>query len=212
MNVSENPRLPESSSPNHHRVDAEAFKCHAGLLCRCDVAVAYNGDMNTRIALNFTNQSPVGLTRVHLCSRASVYGKGADAAVLKLFGKGSDDEVIVVPSQPCLGRYGRAHRLYHLSCNVKHQRYVLQQARSGALSGHLLDGTAEVEVDDVGPELLNYSGCLYHRVDTLAVNLYAYRAFCVVDYHLFKCRRYGTNDGVGGHKLGIYHCRAVAFT
>lgn len=143
--------MTERCAAYHHRVYAVTLKRLPGFFGRSDVAVAYYGDVYARITLHFAYQSPVCLTCVHLRPCASVYRQSLYSAVLKLLGQLGYYEVVAVPSEPCLHRYGHFHRLDHLACYVEQQRNVLQHACSGALACHLLDRTAEVDVYQVGP-------------------------------------------------------------
>ena len=132
-------------------------------------------------------------------------GESLYAAVLQLFGESRDDEAAAVPSQACLHCDGRPHRAHHLTCDVEHQRYVLQHARSRSLACHFLYGAAEVEVDDVGTRLFHYPRSLHHGVCVAPVYLYAYGSFAVA-YVEFAYRRFdGAHESFGTYKLGIHH-------
>ena len=132
-------------------------------------------------------------------------GERLYAAVLKLLGKVSDDEVAAVPAQTGLYGDGCVHRLNHLARYVEHERNVLQHARAGSLAGHLLHGAAEVEVDDVGMCLFHYLCCLHHGFGVAAVYLYAHGTFVVAYGELAYCRFDGAHESLGTYKLGIYH-------
>ena len=139
--------MSERGAAYHHRVHAVTLERQPCLLRRSDVAVAYYRDVYARVLLHAAYQSPVRLAGVHLGAGASVYGKSLYAAVLQLLGQVFDDDVLRVPSQPCLHRYGHFHGVNHRPRDFQHQRNVAQHAGSGTLACHLLNRTTEVKVD-----------------------------------------------------------------
>ena len=64
----------------------------------CHISIANDRDMNAWIILHFTNQCPVSLTSIHLRTGASMNGQSLYTAVLQLFGKVGDNQVVVIPT------------------------------------------------------------------------------------------------------------------
>lgn len=149
---------------------------------------------------------------VYICDRsAAVNGQRLNAAILQLLGQIGNNVVLLVPSQSRLGRDGNVDRLDNVACDVEHQRNVPQQSSAGAFSGHLLHGTAEVEVDDVGVPLLNNLCRLHHGVYVFAVDLDAHGTFLLVDGHLVEGGFDAAHDGIGRHELRVDHSSTKAF-
>ena len=71
----EYPWASEGGSPYHHGVNAIFLESPFRFLRRCDVAVADDGDVDSRVLLHFANQSPVGRTCIHLCPRPHLGAK-----------------------------------------------------------------------------------------------------------------------------------------
>ena len=175
------PRPTECGTPNHHRINAVTVESLFGLLRRTNVAVADNGDMDTRVGLHFADITPVGLARVHLRARSAVYGKGCYATILQLFGQRGDDNFFAIPSQSRFHRYGRTHRTHHLACYLQHQGHISQHARTSPFACHFLHWATKVDVNHIGTALFHNACSLYHRLHIAPVDLYSHRAFLVAD-------------------------------
>ena len=203
----EQPRMSERCAPYHHGIHAVTLERLFGLFGRADVSVANDGYAYARVLLHAAYQSPVSFASVHLGAGASVYGQGLNAAVLQLFGKVFDDDVLRVPTKPCLHRYGHFHRVDNRPRYLQHQRNVAQHTCSGTLAGHLFHRTTEVKVNQIGLGRLHNLGRFGHRLCVAAVYLYAHGPL-VVAYRQF---RHGALDrphkGFGAYKLGINHGR-----
>ena len=85
-----------------------------------DVAVADDGDVYARIPLHLADESPVGLTCVHLCAGTTVDGQGADAAILQLLGQGDDNFVFGIPAEAGFHGDGYLHRVDHGAGDFEH--------------------------------------------------------------------------------------------
>ena len=203
--ATENPRTAEGGTAYHDAIDAVLAEGTVGIVQRPDVAVADDGNVDAGIALHVTDECPVGLAGVHLATGAPVDGQCLDATVLQLFGQLGDDELLVVPAQTGLGRHRQTDGIYDLTGNLQHLRDVLQHTGTGTLTSHLLHGTAEVEVDEVRPCLLDYLGSFYHGIYVTTVKLDAHRSLLVADGQLLHCRLDIPDQSLGRHKLGVHH-------
>ena len=210
--ATENPGAAEGGTTYHDGIDTIAVEGKVGLVERGDIAVAYNRNMYARVALHLANEGPVGLTGVHLRACAAMNGKCLYATVLQLLGQLGNDELLMVPAKACLHGDGQTDGLDHLLRNLQQLGNVLEHACTSALAGHLLDGAAEVEVDEVRACLLHNLGCLDHRVDVATVDLYAHRPFVVADGQLADGGVDIADEGLGGDELRVDHCCAKALT
>ena len=175
------PWASESSTSHHHRINAIAVESLFSLLRCANVAVANNGDMDTRIGLHLTDITPIGLARVHLRTRSTMYGKGSYATILQLFGERGDDNFFAIPSQSRLHRHGRTHCTHHLARYFQHQRHISQHARTCSFACHPFHRTAKVDVYHVGMALFHDARSLNHRLHITPIDLYSHRAFLVAD-------------------------------
>ena len=206
----EEPRTAKCGAANHHGIDTVLRKGSVGLLQRVNVAVANDGDMDARIALHLADESPVGLSCVHLRACPSVYCQCLDAAVLQLFGQCGDDELLLVPSQTGLHRDRQADGLYHLLGDFEHLGNVLQHTGTRTFASHFLHRTAKVEVNQVGAGLF-YDFCrLDHGLYVTPIDLNAHRALFVADGQFLDGRLHIAYQCLGTDKLGIDHRGAKA--
>ena len=207
----EYPRAAEGGTPNHHSIHPIAFEGIQGSLARGDVTVANDRDAHTRVLLHLADERPVCLTRVHLCSRTAMDGERLDARILELFCQRYNNLVTFVPAQASLGRDGYIDGLHHGACNFEHARHILQESGTGALAGHALHGTTEVDVEHIGVGALYYDlGRVAHGHGVLAINLDSHGALGLADGEFLQTFADKAHEGVGGHKFGIDHRRAQA--
>ena len=94
----EDPGAPEGGTAYHDGIDTVVVESRLGLLCRSDVAIADNGDMDAGVALHLTDEGPISSAGVHLTAGSAVDCQGLDTTVLQLFGERGDDELFVVPA------------------------------------------------------------------------------------------------------------------
>ena len=137
-----------------------------------------------------------------------MYRERLNATILKLFGQRRDDEMVAVPAQSGLHRHGNVDRLHHRPRDVEHEGHVLQHAGAGSLARHLLHGTAEIQVDDVGPCLFHTLGGLHHVLHRATIDLYPHGAFLVADGQFVDRGLDVAHQGLGRHELGVDHGRA----
>ena len=124
---------------------------------------------------------------------------------MKLLGQRGDDFAVAVPAQTRLGGDRDADGVHDGSGDFEHTRDIAQQARSGTLSGHLLDRASEVYVYYVGMRLLDNPGGLGHGVGVAAINLYCRRPLAGIDFEF--ARRGGdiADQSIGADKFRIRH-------
>ena len=210
--ATENPGTAKSGATYHDGIDTIAVESLIGLVERGDIAVAYNGNMYARVALHFANERPVGLTGVHLRACAAMNGKCLYATVLQLLSQLGDDELLMVPAQTRLHGNRQLNSLHHFLCNLQQLGNVLQHACTGTLASYLLDGTAEVEVDEVRACLFHNLGCFDHGIDVATINLYAHRALLVADGELTDGGVDIADESLGRDELRVDHRCAKALT
>ena len=63
-----------------------------------NISVAENRYVDERVLLDSTYQSPIGISSVHLCTRATMNAKGGNAGILQFLCKVDDNFVVVVPT------------------------------------------------------------------------------------------------------------------
>ena len=118
--------------------------------------------MYSGIAFHLAYQGPIGLTGVHLGTRAAMDCERLYATVLQLFSQISDNKTVIIPPQTRLHGDRSADSFHHVSRDVKQQRYVAKHARTGPLAGYFLYRTAEIQVNQVGFHLFNNLRSLNH--------------------------------------------------
>jgi len=139
-------------------------------------------------------------------------GKGLYAAILQLFSQSNDDFVVGIPAQPRLDGDRQTHGINHGAGNLQHQRHIAQHACPRPLARHAFDGTAEVEVDDIGVRLLHNLRGFDHCCHVAPVDLDGHGAFGITDVQFlfgFADRAY---QGIGRHELGVHHVGSKLFT
>ena len=98
--VPEEPRLTESGATYHDGIDTIAVEGSLCLFGCADVAVADDGDVDALTVLHLADESPVGLTLIHLGASTTMDGECFDAAVLKPFGKFEDKRLTFLHRKP----------------------------------------------------------------------------------------------------------------
>ena len=205
FHFAEYPRRTDGCTAHHNAVDTVAVEIVGELFGRGDVAVADNRYLYARIVLHLSNQCPVGLSGVHLAACASVNGQRLDAAVLKLFGKRSDDFVLTVPAQTGFHRHRQLHGLDNGSRDGKQLGNVAEHTGSRTLRCHLLHRATEIDVNHVRSGRFCYAGCLHHRFHLLAVYLNGNGAFRRIGVEL-ACRAVDVaHQCIGRNEFRVNH-------
>ena len=94
----EYPRASKSGTSHHNGIYAITFKGVACSFSTGYIPITNDGNGDAGVVLNGFNQTPVGLTGIHLASGASVNGERLYTAVLQLLSKVCDDKVLLIPS------------------------------------------------------------------------------------------------------------------
>ena len=81
----EYPRTTERCPRHHDTVDAISLKSIFGLDGGVYITITYYGYGHSGIAFDFSDQSPVGFSLVHLATGTTVYGECLNSAILQTF-------------------------------------------------------------------------------------------------------------------------------
>src|SRR5574344_188882 len=162
MDFLEYPRAAKCGTTYHDCVDTitfEAFFCTFG---SCNISISDDWYVNAGVLLYLTNESPVGLSGIDLCTCSSVNRKCLNTAILELFCQSGYYEFVIAPTQTGFYCDRKFDSLYHLTCNLKHQWNVSKHACSCSFTGNLLYRTTEVDIDDIGFGFFNYFSSFHH--------------------------------------------------
>ena len=205
--LTEYPRPSKRSPPYHDSIHAITFKTFTCPLRSRDVPIPNYRNMHTRIILYLTNQSPVGLTCVHLRTGSPMNGERLNATVLQLLGQVNDYLMVVIPSQACLHRYQCPwHSIYDSTGDSQHLRHVLQHTCSSPLACHFLYGATEIQVQHIGVSLIDDdSGGFAHGVNEPPVDLNGNGTFIIGHLQLFEASVHHADEGVARHEFRIHH-------
>ena len=202
LGLLEHPGVADGAAADEYAVDAVSLPCLHGLLGGDDVAVAEDGDVHAGVVLHLADEGPVGVALIHLGLGAAMDAEGCDAHVLQPLGQFDDGFVVGVVAQACLDGDGEVGATDDGLGDMQHFGQVLEDAAAGPFAGHLADGAAPVDVDEVG--LLGF-----HNVDTshqfLLVgpeDLYAYGVLRGGETHLAIALFGLAVEGFGGDELG----------
>ena len=132
--------------------------------------------------------------------------KSLYATILKLLGKVCYYQIVVTPSKTGLHRDRSIHRLDHIACYVKQQRYVLQHTCPRSLTGDLLYRATKINIYNIRMSLVFNNLCsLNHRIYIPSIYLYAYRTLLITYCQLADSTLYGAYKSFRTNKLRIYH-------
>ena len=151
----EYPGVADGGAPYQYAIHAVAATCFDSLLWGGDVAVAEDGDMHTGVVLHLTDEGPVGGALVHLGLGAAVDAEGGDADVLEPFGEFDNRLVVGIVTEAGLDGDGEMGTADEGFGDMQHLGNVAEDATAGTFASHLADGTAPVDVDEVGLLLLH---------------------------------------------------------
>ena len=135
-----------------------------------DITVADDRDFDG--SLDGGDAGPVGLAGVALLAGAGMQGDGVEAAIFGEFGHGDGHQVVIAPAGAVLHGERDGDGGADLAEHTLHQGQIAQQAGTAVALDHFVDRAAEVEIEDIEPEVL---------ADT---------------------RRFGQDRGVGAEELG----------
>ena len=158
--------------------------------------------MHAGVVLDLAYEGPVGSALVHLGLGAAVDAEGSDADVLKAFGKYYNGTVVGVVAEACLNGDGEVGSFDECCRDLQHFGDVLQDTAASTFACHLADGTAPVDVDEVG--LL-----LFHDVETLDEFIFVGTEYLDADGVLLRGEKHLATallgiavEGFGGDELG----------
>src|SRR5690554_136842 len=80
--LAKDPRVTNRSSADHDAVHLVFFSPSHGLIGAIYIAIAENGNLDSGITFDFTDQTPIRMPFIHLGARAAVYAKCLNAYIL----------------------------------------------------------------------------------------------------------------------------------
>ena len=197
----ENPGIALSAAADHDGTAAGLF--HQGCRRRAvdDVAVADDRDgYGIDDGFDFL---PVRLAAIELFPRPSVDGDGSGTSRFSPFGQFRRRKRGVIPAGAHLDRDRDGHGADDGTDDFLCQGQVLHQGRAVAVLDDFLDGTAHIDIDDIGTVFFDDGRCLGHDVRVRAENLHGQGVFPVFDVQQFFCMLVAVAD-----TLGTDHFRA----
>ena len=120
-------------------------------------------------------------------------------------------EVVLVPSEACLGGHGRVDGIDDRTGDLQHLGHIAQESCAGSLARHFLDRTAEIDIYEIRVRLLYDTCSVRHRFGFAAVDLDSHRPLGVVDSEFAGGRSYVADQRVRVDKLRIDPIGSVAF-
>src|SRR5262249_21366424 len=134
LQLTENPRIAERGTADHHEVAAGGLEHPARVLSRFDVSIP--DDRHPRkVPLEIGDHSPVRGARVALATGARVNRKCRAPRPLELAGNLKVVAASLVPTRPDLSRHWQAGRLPDAADDGSGARRIAQQRRAGAAAG-----------------------------------------------------------------------------
>ena len=211
FHLPENPGTTDTAPANHYGIHTILLKTLFTDLGRSDIAISYNRNMHPGIVLDFADQCPIRLARVHLRPCTSVYGKGGNTAILQLFGQIDNDLVVGIPSETGFHRNGKFDCFYHFTRDVQHQRNITEHSGSGSFSGHTFHRTTEINIENIRPRRFTNLCRFHHCRDIAPVNLDSNRTLFISHIQLLLRLVDTADQSICRNKFGIYHIRTKTF-
>ena len=173
-----------------------------------------DGNVHPGVVLHSADESPIGLSFIHLATRAPVNGKGRYAHVLQPFGQFHDNLGVVVPAQAGLDGDGFVHGLHDGFGDGHHLVGLAHHTAAGAPAGNFAHRAAEVDVHYIGPVpagqfggFVGHFGGIHHGLGNAAVDLHGHRRFLLQGVHLGDGLGDIAHQAVRTHELGGDHSR-----
>lgn len=219
----EEPWGTEGGTTDHDGIDAVLFETFLGAFGCRHISVSDDGDVDSGTVFDFPDKGPIGIAAIHLAAGATVDSKFPDSAVLEGFRKGNNKrlrhpgisesrypegvdarrQVFIIPTKAGFGGDGGMDGVDDSACDIEHFRDIAKESGTGTFSGHFLDRTAEVNVDEIGFGGLDDACGLRHRFGITAVDLNGYGPFSIMDSQFARRGGDVTNECVGIDELGV---------
>ena len=142
------PRRAVMGATDHDGVCARLRKNFSRIGDGCHIAIGDDG--NGDGFLHPPDGAPVCPALVELAARASMHRHHLDTRLLRPARQRRRIERLLIPPQTHLDGHRHLHRADHGIDQRQRVVEIAHQRRSGIAAGHLLRGTAHVDVDDVG--------------------------------------------------------------
>ncbi len=205
LHLPEYPRGTKTCTPYHHAVYSIGIESMFCLLCSLYVAVADDRNLYAWVCFHLSDESPVGISGIHLRARAPMDCQRLYAAVLQARCKLGDYLVFAVPAEACLDCHRDVDCFHHSLCDGEHLFRIAQHSCSRTFSCHLLHRASEVDVEYVRARLL-YNLCrLHHSLWFATIDLYCHGAFAVVDSEFAGCGIDVAHECLCRHEFRIDH-------
>ena len=198
----EDPGVAYGGAADEDAVDAVTIAGFDDLLRGGDVAIAEDGDMQTRIGLGLADKGPVGLTTIHLGFGAAMNADGGNTNVLELLGKGDDGFVAIVVAETGFDGDGERGAADDGSGDLEELGDIFEHAGATPTAGDLADGAAPIDIDKVGFCIGYDIDAGKHGVFVVAENLDADGAFHFLEKHLAAAFLGVADEGFAGNELG----------
>lgn len=208
----EDPGIADGGPADHDAVDAVAIFVCKGFFGRIDVSITEDRNMNAGILFHFCNEGPVGFAFVKLGARAAVNGEGFDADILQPFCNFLNIFRGVIPAQPRFYGDGKAGAFYNGIGETGHSGHILQHGGAGAFAHHFLDGTAEIDIDQVGLYGVDYPGTHGHCLFVSTKDLDAERTLIFKKVQLCPAFNGITDQSLAGNEFAVHQVCAILLT
>src|SRR5436309_1011515 len=204
--LAEEPGILHGAAANHHSVTAGLPPHAQGIFRSQDVSVPAHRDGQRLLEL--PDPQPVGLAGEHLARGPGMQSHPVDAVGLADPSYLQIVAALVIQSQTELHREGNAHAISASPDDSLGQLEVSHERGPGAPFENLAGGTAHVDVDQVGAQLLDELGGVAHAHRIGAVDLDGEGPLFFVEVHQGSGAFAAPGEGLGGDELHTDHSHA----
>src|SRR5579872_3546351 len=173
--LAEEPGPPIGAAPDYHPIGARAGERLAGAFRGGDIAI--DDDRDGDRLLHLANKGPIGASLIELAAGAAMDGHHADAAFLRDPREAWRVAVRLVPAGAHLECHRQFDGAHHRLEDARGLAFVAHQCRTGMAVHHLLDRTAEIDVDEGGAAIFIELRRLRHHRRLAAGELHRHRVF-----------------------------------
>ena len=206
----EEPGGTESGTADHDGIDAVAIEAFFRALGCTHIPVPYNGYAHARVILHRADEGPIGFTAVHLAARATMDSEFLNTAVLESFGKINDEgcsigqiEARFIPTKAGFAGDGSVNGIDNRFGDLEHFWYIFEQTCACSFARHFLNRTSEIDIDEIGMSLLDYTRSIRHTLGVTSVDLDGDRSLGIMDGEFASRGSYIAYQSIGVHELRI---------
>src|SRR5690606_25237699 len=205
----EDPRRAVRAARDHDARAARVLAHAPRVVAGPDVAVADHGDVQR--VHDRGDLVPVRGAGVHLRAAARVQGQGPGAGVLAAQRDLDGVARLLAPATADLHRGGQRRGAIHRTDDRLHEVQVLEAPGAAVAGDHLLDRTAEIDVDEIGPvDIGDQRRGVRHRHRVRPEDLHADRTLHFVEAQVLVRARAAPPDALRAHELADHDVRAEA--